>query len=81
MRVVVDLNRCQGYAQCCFAAPTAFKMHNEEALEYDPAPGRFAPLHDHAASSVRAAPAHRLDQQPVRHTLDPRQARLIERLG
>lgn len=38
MRVVVDLNRCQGYAQCCFAAPTVFKMHSEEALEYDPAP-------------------------------------------
>jgi len=38
MRISVDLNRCQSYAQCCFAEPTVFRMHNEEALEYDPAP-------------------------------------------
>ena len=25
MRVVVDLNRCQAYAQCCYAAPGAFE--------------------------------------------------------
>ncbi|MEU2223265.1 ferredoxin [Streptomyces sp. NPDC018347] len=38
MRVVVDLSRCQGYAQCAFLAPDAFRMHGEEALMYDPAP-------------------------------------------
>jgi ferredoxin len=38
MRVVVDLNRCQAYAQCCFLAPQAFKLVGEEALMYDPAP-------------------------------------------
>jgi ferredoxin len=38
MRVVVDLNRCQSYAQCCFLAPRAFKLVGEEALMYDPAP-------------------------------------------
>jgi ferredoxin len=38
LRVVVDLNRCQGYAQCCFLAPDAFWLHGEEALWYDPAP-------------------------------------------
>ena len=38
MRVVVNLNRCQGYAQCCFLAPEAFKLIGEEALLYDPAP-------------------------------------------
>lgn len=37
MRVVVDLNRCQGYAQCAFLAPDVFEMHGEEALLYDPA--------------------------------------------
>ncbi|MFE5481032.1 ferredoxin [Streptomyces sp. NPDC056527] len=36
MRLVVDLNRCQGYAQCAFLAPEVFTMHGEEALVYDP---------------------------------------------
>ena len=38
LHVVVDLNRCQGYAQCCFQAPGVFQLHGEEALWYDPAP-------------------------------------------
>ena len=38
MRVVVDLNRCQGYAQCVFLAPDVFELHGEEALLYDPNP-------------------------------------------
>lgn len=38
IHVVVDLNRCQAYAQCCFMAPNAFQLHGEEALWYDPAP-------------------------------------------
>ncbi|KUN20445.1 hypothetical protein AQJ11_29005 [Streptomyces corchorusii] len=38
MRVVVDLSRCEGYAQCAFLAPEAFRMHGEEALMYDPNP-------------------------------------------
>ena len=38
LHVVVDLNRCQGYAQCCFLAPSIFQLHGEEALWYDPAP-------------------------------------------
>jgi len=36
MRIVVDLNRCQGYAQCAFLAPEIFAMHGEEALLYNP---------------------------------------------
>src|SRR2546423_7002895 len=39
MRVVVDLTRCQGYAQCAFHAPAVFRMHEEEALMYDLDPG------------------------------------------
>jgi ferredoxin len=35
---VVDLTVCQGYAQCCFLAPDAFRLSGEEALMYDPAP-------------------------------------------
>ncbi|AZS70361.1 ferredoxin [Streptomyces lydicus] len=38
MKVVVDLSRCQGYAQCAFLAPDAFRMHGEEALMYNPTP-------------------------------------------
>lgn len=38
IHVMVDLNRCQSYAQCCFLAPDVFKLHGEEALWYDPAP-------------------------------------------
>jgi ferredoxin len=38
MRVVVDLNRCQSYGQCVFAAPDVFRFRGEESLEYDHAP-------------------------------------------
>ena len=38
IHLVVDLNRCQAYAQCCFFAPSVFTLHGEEALWYDPAP-------------------------------------------
>jgi ferredoxin len=36
MRLVVDLNKCQGYAQCAFLAPDVFVMHGEESLVYNP---------------------------------------------
>ncbi|MGW6137675.1 ferredoxin [Streptomyces sp. NPDC055144] len=36
MRIAVDLNHCQGYAQCAFLAPEIFAMHGEEALLYAP---------------------------------------------
>ncbi|MEK2478783.1 ferredoxin [Streptomyces noursei] len=38
MQIVVDLNRCEGYAQCVFLAPKVFELHGEEALLYAPAP-------------------------------------------
>jgi len=38
MRLVVDLNKCQGYAQCAFLAPDVFAMHGDESLVYDPGP-------------------------------------------
>ena len=38
VRIAVDLNRCQGYAQCAFLAPEIFAMHGDEALLYDPDP-------------------------------------------
>lgn len=38
MKIVVDLAACQGYAQCAFLAPDAFRIYGEEALLYDPQP-------------------------------------------
>jgi ferredoxin len=38
MRIVVDLNRCLGYAQCAFLAPDTFKLTGDEALTYEPNP-------------------------------------------
>jgi ferredoxin len=38
MRILVDLNKCQLYAQCCFLAPDVFKLEGEEVLVYHPAP-------------------------------------------
>ncbi|GAA3485878.1 MULTISPECIES: ferredoxin [Streptomyces] len=36
MQIVVDLNRCQGYAQCVFLAPQVFELHGEESLMFRP---------------------------------------------
>ncbi|HXO46827.1 MAG TPA: ferredoxin [Mycobacterium sp.] len=38
MRIVVDLNRCVGYAQCVPLAPDVLRLQGEEALAYDPNP-------------------------------------------
>ncbi|GAB2573292.1 FAD-dependent oxidoreductase [Microlunatus antarcticus] len=38
MRLVVDMTKCQSYAQCCFLAPESFTFQGQEALVYDPAP-------------------------------------------
>ena len=64
LHVVVDLNRCQAYAQCCFLAPGAFHLHGEEALWYDPAPDatqRDAVLRAAAACPVQAILVERLE--------------------
>ncbi|MCB5908850.1 ferredoxin [Streptomyces pinistramenti] len=36
MQIVVDLNRCQAYAQCVFLAPEVFELHGEETLMFMP---------------------------------------------
>jgi ferredoxin len=38
MRIVIDLNRCLGYAQCVPLAPKVLKLSGEEVVEYDPNP-------------------------------------------
>jgi ferredoxin len=65
MRIVVDLNRCLGYAQCAFLAPAVFKLHGEEALLYDPNPDserRVQVLRAAAACPVQAILVDRLDE-------------------
>jgi ferredoxin len=51
MRIVVDLTRCQGYAQCVFLAPEMFELHGEEGLLYATA------VPDGQAKRVRQAAA------------------------
>jgi ferredoxin len=65
MRVVVDLNRCQGYAQCVFLAPDVFELHGEEAILYDLNPDdaqSVRVLRAAAACPVQAIAVERLDE-------------------
>lgn len=34
MRIVVDLNKCESYGQCVYQAPSVFRFHGVESLEY-----------------------------------------------
>ncbi|MEU9247521.1 ferredoxin [Streptomyces shenzhenensis] len=68
MRVVVDLSRCEGYAQCAFLAPDAFRLHGEEALMYDPEPDdalRDRVLRAAAACPVQAILVDRLEGRRI----------------
>ena len=38
MKIVFDLNRCLGYAQCIPLAPEDLKLSGEEAVMYNPNP-------------------------------------------
>jgi ferredoxin len=65
MRIVVDLNKCLGYAQCAFLAPDVFKLSGEEALMYDPNPDdakRLRVLRAAAACPVQAILVDYLDR-------------------
>jgi ferredoxin len=65
MRLVVDLNRCQGMVQCIFLAPEVFELYGEEALHYDPNPDdaqRLRVLRAAVACPVQAILVEQLDQ-------------------
>jgi ferredoxin len=65
MRLIVDLNRCQGFAQCVFLAPDVFELHGEEVLMYDPNPDdsqRLRVMRAAAACPVQAITVDRLDE-------------------
>ena len=68
MRIVIDLNKCQGYAQCVPLAPTVLKLSGEEALMYDANPDdslRLQVLRAAASCPVRAILVERLDDKGV----------------
>ncbi len=74
IHVIVDLNRCQGYAQCCFLAPSVFKLHGEEALWYDAAPEdaqREHVLRAAAACPVQAILVERPEAASRQHSEAP----------
>ncbi len=62
MKVVVDLNRCQGYAQCLYAAPRHFALHGREALVYDPSPEEAA--RGEIERAVHACPVRAITAYP-----------------
>ncbi|MFB6557334.1 MULTISPECIES: ferredoxin [unclassified Streptomyces] len=64
MRIVVDLNRCQGYAQCVYLAHEVFRLSGQEALTYEPNPDdeqRLQVERAAVACPVRAIVIDRLD--------------------
>jgi ferredoxin len=66
MRILVDLNRCQGYGQCVPLAPSVFKLIGEEALAYDPNPDdsqRLRVLRAAASCPVQAIIVDQLDMK------------------
>ncbi|MFE2585129.1 ferredoxin [Streptomyces sp. NPDC059378] len=69
MRLVVDLNRCQGYAQCAFLAPDVFAMHGEESLLYDPQADESR--RDEVARAVAACPVQAIFMEGLDGTPAP----------
>src|ERR1700732_2243210 len=68
MRIVVDLNRCQGYAQCVPLAPDVLQLNGDEALTYNPNPDdsqRLRVLRAAASCPVQAIIVDQLDDLEV----------------
>ncbi|RSN05904.1 ferredoxin [Nonomuraea sp. WAC 01424] len=65
MRVLVDLNRCLSYGQCVFAAPSVFRFHGAESLEYDYAPD--GALRDQVREAAAACPVQAITFSPGDH--------------
>ena len=66
MRIVIDLNKCLGYAQCVPLAPEVLKLSGEEGLMYDPNPDdsqRQRVLRAAASCPVQAIIVDQLDKK------------------
>jgi ferredoxin len=84
MRIVVDLTRCQGYAQCASLAPESFRMIGDEALMFDPAPSddtRVRVLRAAAACPVQAIAVDTVDGAAYGHAPTPEKAEGLRRNG
>ena len=77
MKLVVDLTRCQGYAQCAFLAPSAFRMRGDEALLYDPDPSDE--LRERVLRAAAACPVQAIVLDPVGSRNGARQAEAARR--
>ena len=71
MRLVVDLTKCQGYAQCAFLAPEVFTIQGDEALTYDPDPDEAQRTRVRRAAVACPVQAIRLDQLEEPHRPRP----------
>jgi ferredoxin len=69
VKVVVDLNRCQGYGQCVYAAPNIFQLKGVEILAYDPAPSDQ--WRDEVERAVDACPVRAITAEFDRPALEP----------
>ncbi|MFE9094753.1 ferredoxin [Streptomyces sp. NPDC007264] len=69
MRLVVDLNRCQGYAQCAFLAPDVFALYGEESLVYNPRAGEEQ--REKLARAVAACPVQAITAEGLDGPGDP----------
>lgn len=49
MKVTVDMDLCQHYGQCVFAAPEVFQLDDTGHLVYEPAPDDSLSTDVHAA--------------------------------
>ncbi|MGW4597256.1 ferredoxin [Streptomyces sp. NPDC004457] len=72
MRLVVDLNKCQGYAQCAFLAPDVFAMHGEEALVYNPHADEEQ--RERVARAVAACPVQAITADGLTRAAETREA-------
>ncbi|WP_028277538.1 FAD-dependent oxidoreductase [Arthrobacter sp. I3] len=71
MRLVVDLTKCQGYAQCAFLAPEVFTIQGDEALTYDPDPDEAQRTRIRRSAAACPVQAIRLDQLEEPHRPRP----------
>lgn len=74
MRVVVDLNRCQAYAQCCYDAPDRFEIRGHEILFYDPAPPEVKRLQIERAEQASSFRAIAVEPADLTEEQEPRTA-------
>jgi ferredoxin len=64
MRVLIDMNRCESYGQCVYAAGAVFAFRGRESLEYDRVPPGHTWADVRRAASACPVGAIRLGEAP-----------------